>query len=113
MHRRTLKPGPSTASLSNAPSLLNSKPVSMAGGIGSMSGGDQSMIRLCDLHWRKRRRPSDVLVGKVGSFWLMLVPRSGRDIGKDDPGHDLPYATLFIESDKPFEGPDLPERKTP
>ena len=35
--------------------------------------------------------------------------RSG-DIGKDDPAHDLPYATLFIGSAKPFDGPDLPDK---
>ena len=67
------------------------------------------MIRLCDLRWRKRRSPSDILVGRVADFWIMLVPRSGKDIGKDDAAHDLPYATLFIGAAKPYEGTDLPE----
>jgi hypothetical protein len=70
------------------------------------------MIRLCDLRWRKRRTPSDILVGKVGGFWLMLVPRSGKDIGKDDPAHDLPYATLFVSAAKPFDGPEIPREGT-
>jgi len=42
----------------------------------------------------------------------MLVPRSGKDIGKDDAAHDMPYATLFIGSAKPFDCPDLPEKTT-
>ena len=71
------------------------------------------MLKLVDLYWRRRRSPSDVLVGKVAGFWIMLVPRSGKSVGKDDPAHDLPYATMFIGSAKPFDGPDLPERKTP
>jgi hypothetical protein len=65
------------------------------------------MIRLCDLRWRRRRSPSDILVGKIGDFWLMLVPRHHR-IGPDDSAHDLPYATLFISAVKPFNGPDAP-----
>jgi hypothetical protein len=69
-------------------------------------------IKLCDLRWRKRRSPSDILVGRVGDFWIMLVPRSGKDIGKDDAAHDMPYATLFIGSAKPFDCPDLPEKTT-
>jgi hypothetical protein len=64
------------------------------------------VIKLCDLRWRKRRRPSDVLVGKIGGFWLMLVPRSGREIGRDDSAYNLPYASLFISAEKPFDGPD-------
>ena len=71
------------------------------------------MIRLCDLRWRKRRSPSDVLVGKIADFWIMLLPGSGKDIGKDDPAHDLAYATLFIGSAKPFDEPDLPGKNTP
>ena len=59
------------------------------------------MIKLADLRWRQRRGPSDVLVGKVGDFWLMVVPRSGREIGKEDAAHDLPYATLFISATEP------------
>jgi hypothetical protein len=70
------------------------------------------MIRLCAMRWRKRRTPSDVLVGKVGGFWLMLVPRSGKDIGKDDAAYDLPHATLFVSSTKPFEGPEIPREGT-
>jgi hypothetical protein len=66
------------------------------------------MIKLCDLRWRKRRTPSDILVGKVGNIWLMLVPRSGREIGREDAAYDLPYATLFISASKPFAGLDLP-----
>jgi hypothetical protein len=38
----------------------------------------------------------------------MVVPRSGREIGKEDSAYDLPYATLFISTAKPFDGPDLP-----
>jgi hypothetical protein len=67
------------------------------------------MLRLCSLHWRKRRRPTDVLVGKVGDFWLMLVPRSEGEVGPDESAHDRPYATLFVSAAKPFEGPDLPK----
>jgi hypothetical protein len=48
------------------------------------------MIRLCDLRWRKRRTPSDILVGRVADFWIMLVPRSGGEIGKEDSAYDLP-----------------------
>jgi hypothetical protein len=71
------------------------------------------MIKLCDLRWRKRRKPSDVLVGKVADFWIMFVPRSGREIGPDDVAHDSPYATLFISAAKPFEGPELPQENPP
>ena len=67
-----------------------------------------TMLKLVDLRRRKRRSPSDVLVGKIGDFWLMVVPRHHR-IGKDDAAHDLPYATLFVSSTKPFEGPELPK----
>jgi hypothetical protein len=68
------------------------------------------VIKLCDLRWRKRRGPSDLLVGKVGGFWLMVIPRSGREIGKEDAAHDLPYATVFIGAgDQPYEGPKLPD----
>jgi hypothetical protein len=67
------------------------------------------VIKLCDLRWRRRRKATDALVGKVGDFWLMVVPRSGREIGEDDSAYDLPYATLFISASKPFEGLDLPE----
>lgn len=66
------------------------------------------MLKLTDLRWRKRRTPSNVLVGKVGDFWIMLVPRSGREIGREDAAHDQPYGTLFISAAKPFEGPELP-----
>jgi hypothetical protein len=66
------------------------------------------MIRLCSLRWRKRRAPADILVGKIAGFWLMFVPRSGKEIGRDEPGHDLPYGTLFISPTKPFDGPDVP-----
>jgi hypothetical protein len=71
------------------------------------------VIKLCDLHWRKRRKPSDVLVGKVGDFWLMLVPRSGREIGRDEAAYDLPHATLFISAAKPFDGPEPPKGNPP
>jgi hypothetical protein len=70
------------------------------------------MIRLCELRWRRRRGPADFLVGKIGDFWLLVVPRSGREIGKEDSAYDLPYATLFISATRPFEGPDLPDEKT-
>jgi hypothetical protein len=69
------------------------------------------VIKLCDLRWHKRRTPCAVLVGKVGDFWLMLVPRSGRDISKEDAAHDVAYTTLFISAEKPFNGPDLPSDK--
>jgi hypothetical protein len=66
------------------------------------------VIKLCDLRWRRRRKgPVDLLVGKAGDFWLMLVPRH-HQIGKEDAAHDRPYATLFISAVKPFEGPSLP-----
>ena len=65
------------------------------------------MIRLCGMRWRNRRSPSDILVGKVGNFWVMFVPRSGRDIGKDDAGYDLPDGTLFVCPTKPFDGLDV------
>jgi hypothetical protein len=56
------------------------------------------MIRLCDLRWRRRRRgPSDLPVGKVGDFWVMVIPRR-HQIGKEDSAHDLPYATMFISA---------------
>jgi hypothetical protein len=71
------------------------------------------VIKLCDLRWRKRRAPSDILVGKVGDFWLLLVPRSGREIGREDVAYDLPYATLFISAAKPFDGPELPREHPP
>jgi hypothetical protein len=67
-----------------------------------------TMLRLTDLRWRKRRSPGDTLVGKVGDYWVMVVPRSGREIGKEDSAYDLPCATLFISTAKPFDGPDLP-----
>jgi hypothetical protein len=66
------------------------------------------MIRLCALRWRKRRTPGDVLVGKVAGFWLMFVPRSGKEIGRDEPGHDPPYGTLFISATKPVHDLDVP-----
>jgi hypothetical protein len=62
------------------------------------------MIKLCDLRWRKRRAPSDILVGRVGGFWLMLVPRSGPAVGKEDSAYDIPYATLFVSTDKTIRG---------
>ena len=65
------------------------------------------MIRLCSLRWRRRRGPADFLVGKVGDFWIMVVPRHHR-IGAEDSAHDLPYATMFISTEKPFDGPDAP-----
>ena len=49
-----------------------------------------AILKLADLRWRRRRGPSDVLVGKVGGFWLMVVPRSGREIGKEDPPMTCP-----------------------
>ena len=68
------------------------------------------MIRLCVLRWRRRRGPRDVLVGKVADFWILVVPRSGREIGRDDAAHDLPYASVFISAGPPpFDGPPLPE----
>jgi hypothetical protein len=68
------------------------------------------MIKVCDLHWRKRRTPGDTLVGKIGDFWLMVVPRSGREIGKEDAVYDPVYATVFISAgSKPFEGSELPQ----
>jgi hypothetical protein len=64
------------------------------------------MIKLCDLRWRKRRAPSDTLVGRVGEYWVMVVPQLGPDdVAEPDPV----YATLFISADKPFSGPDLPK----
>ena len=67
------------------------------------------MIKLCDLRWRRRRAPSDVLVGKVGDFWLMVVPRH-RQVGPDDAAHDLPYASLWISAVEPEE-PKEPGRR--
>jgi hypothetical protein len=61
------------------------------------------------MRWRKRRAPSDVLVGKVGDYWIMFVPRSGKEIGRDEPGHDLPYGTLFISATKPVDDLDVPK----
>jgi hypothetical protein len=65
----------------------------------------RQLIKLCDLRWRRRRGPADSLVGQIGDFWLLVVPRSGREIGKEDSAYDLPYATLFISATKPFDGP--------
>jgi hypothetical protein len=71
------------------------------------------MIKLTDLRWRRRGGPSDLLVGKVADFWIVVVPRSGREIGKEDTAHDLPYATLFVSAGpQPFDGPALPENKS-
>jgi hypothetical protein len=70
------------------------------------------MLRLTDLRWRKRRTPSDILIGKVGDFWVMVVPRSPRQLGPDDIAEPDPvYATLFIAAAKPFDGPDPPEKE--
>jgi hypothetical protein len=67
------------------------------------------MLKLCELRWRKRNTPSDILVGKVGSNYLWLRYKSGADIGPEDAAHDLPYATVYLTSRKPFDGPDVPE----
>jgi hypothetical protein len=67
-----------------------------------------AMIRLTDLRWRRRRRgPTDLLVGKIGDLWVMVVPRH-HQVSKDDSAYDLPYATMFISAEKPFDGPDAP-----
>ena len=58
------------------------------------------MIRLCDLHWRKRRSPSDILVGKVADFWIMLVPR-GLPVSPIGDVADLNPVYAACLSDRP------------
>jgi hypothetical protein len=66
-----------------------------------------TMHKLADLHWRKRRKPTDTLVGKVADFWIMVVPRHPRpsDVGI----RDLPSATVFISTSPSIEGLTTPE----
>jgi hypothetical protein len=74
-----------------------------------------TMLKLVDLRWRKRRTPGDTLVGKVGEYWLMVVPRSSRKLGPDDVAElDPVYATLFVSTGpEPFEGPKLSPEEIP